>query len=164
MIFKLDFYQFPVINPDVPLAEEAPTDTIHIPSNAKNKEDAKKFLAYLARAEVQTEINKTLGQLPINKDSQVGDDKFLQAGYAMLSSTDGGIAQFFDRDYPAEMAKAVSIPIIASGGIKDTSDIKALCQADAPIYAAITGRAIYEGSLDFASAQTLADQLSGAGH
>ena len=55
---------------------------------------------------MQTEINKTLGQLPINASSQVGDDKFLQAGYKMLSSTDGGIAQFFDRDAPAEMAKA----------------------------------------------------------
>ncbi|CUH69166.1 Multiple sugar-binding protein precursor [Thalassovita autumnalis] len=102
----LGFFQFPVINPDVPLAEEAPTDTIHIPANAKNKEDAKKFLAYLARADVQTQINDTLGQLPINKDSEVGDDKFLQAGYQMLSSTTGGIAQFFDRDAPAEMAKA----------------------------------------------------------
>ncbi len=103
---QLGFFQFPTINPDVPMAEDAPTDTIHIPANAKNKEDAKKFLAYLARADVQTEINKTLGQLPINKESQVGDDKFLQAGYEMLSNTEGGIAQFFDRDYPAEMAKA----------------------------------------------------------
>ena len=103
---QLGFFQFPVINPDVPLAEEAPTDTIHIPANAKNKEDARKFLAYLARADVQTQINETLGQLPINKDSEVGDDKFLIAGYEMLSNTDGGIAQFFDRDAPAEMAKA----------------------------------------------------------
>ena len=103
---QLGFFQFPVINPDVPLAEEAPTDTIHIPANAKNKEDAKKFLAYLARADVQTEINKALGQLPINKDSEVAEDKFLEAGLNMLSSTTGGIAQFFDRDAPAEMAKA----------------------------------------------------------
>ncbi len=103
---QLGFFQFPVINPDVPLAEEAPTDTVHIPANATNKEDARKFLAYLARADVQTEVNATLGQLPINKDSEVGDDKFLQAGYNMLSSTTGGIAQFFDRDAPAEMAKA----------------------------------------------------------
>jgi len=103
---QIGFFQFPVINADVPLAEEAPTDTVHIPANAKNKEDAKKFLAYLARADVQTEVNKTLGQLPINKDSSVGDDKFLEAGLSMLSSTTGGIAQFFDRDAPAEMAKA----------------------------------------------------------
>ncbi|UWR24472.1 ABC transporter substrate-binding protein [Sulfitobacter sp. S190] len=103
---QLGFFQFPMINPDVPMAEEAPTDTIHIPANAKNKENAKKFLAYVARAEVQTQINETLGQLPINSGSSVGDDKFLQAGYEMLSNTDGGIAQFFDRDAPAEMAKA----------------------------------------------------------
>ncbi|WP_415155963.1 ABC transporter substrate-binding protein [Maritalea sp.] len=103
---QIGFFQFPMINPDVPMAEEAPTDTIHIPANAKNKEDAKKFLAYLARADVQTEINNTLGQLPVNNQSIVGDDKFLQAGSKMLSGTTGGIAQFFDRDAPAEMAKA----------------------------------------------------------
>ncbi len=103
---QIGFFQFPVIDPSVALAEDAPTDTIHIPANAKNKADAKKFLAYLARADVQTQINKTLGQLPINSSSKVGDDKFLQAGYKMLSSTTGGIAQFFDRDAPAEMAKA----------------------------------------------------------
>ncbi|MDP6967508.1 MAG: extracellular solute-binding protein [Gammaproteobacteria bacterium] len=103
---QLGFFQFPVINPDVALAEEAPTDTIHIPANAKNKADAKRFLAYVARADVQTEMNAGLGQLPINKGSSVADDKFLQAGYNMLSNTEGGIAQFFDRDAPAEMAKA----------------------------------------------------------
>ncbi len=102
---QLGFFRFPVINPDVALAEDAPTDTMHIPANASNKEDARKFLAYLARADVQTQINETLGQLPVNKESTVGDDKFLQAGYEMLSNNDGGIAQFFDRDFPAEMAK-----------------------------------------------------------
>lgn len=102
---QLGFFQFPVINPDVPLAEEAPTDTLHIPANATNKEDARRFLAFLATAEQQTKINATLGQLPINNASTVSDDKFLQAGLTMLSSTEGGIAQFFDRDAPAEMAK-----------------------------------------------------------
>ena len=103
---QLGFFQFPVIDASIPVAEEAPTDTMHIPANAKNKVDAKRFLAYLARADVQTEINATLGQLPINSGSSVSDDKFLQAGYEMLSNTDGGIAQFFDRDAPAEMASA----------------------------------------------------------
>lgn len=103
---QLDFFQFPEITAGVPVAEDAPTDTIHIPANASNKEDAKRFLAFLARADVQTKINATLGQLPINSGSSVADDKFLQAGFAMLSAADGGIAQFFDRDAPAEMAKA----------------------------------------------------------
>ena len=102
---QLDFFQFPEITPGIPVAEEAPTDTIHIPANASNKDDAKRFLAFLARADVQTKINATLGQLPINSGSTVADDKFLQAGFNMLSAADGGIAQFFDRDAPAEMAK-----------------------------------------------------------
>lgn len=102
---QLDFFQFPEITAGIPVAEEAPTDTIHIPANAPNKEDAKRFLAFVARADVQTKINNTLGQLPINSGSTVADDKFLNAGFEMLSAADGGIAQFFDRDAPAEMAK-----------------------------------------------------------
>lgn len=103
---QLGFFQFPEITPGIAKAEDAPTDTMHIPTSAKNKEDAKKFLAYLATADVQTAINETLGQLPINSASTVADDVFLNAGFEMLSNADGGIAQFFDRDAPAEMAKA----------------------------------------------------------
>lgn len=103
---NLGFMPFPTINPDIPRAEEAPTDTIHIPSGAKNPEDAKLFLAFLARADVQTKMNQTLGQLPINAESSVGDDPYLQAGFELLSTAEGGIAQFFDRDASPEMAKA----------------------------------------------------------
>ncbi len=38
---QIGFMQFPEITPGIPMAEDAPTDTLHIPSNAKNKEDAK---------------------------------------------------------------------------------------------------------------------------
>ncbi len=102
---QLDFFQFPVINPDVAMAEEAPTDTFHIPAEAKNKEDALKFLAFLATAESQTKTNEILGQLPINKNSTVKDDKFIKAGFELLSNA-SDLAQFYDRDAPAEMAKA----------------------------------------------------------
>jgi multiple sugar transport system substrate-binding protein len=102
---NLGFFQFPEITPGVPMAEDAPMDTLHIPSGAKNKEDAMKFLAYVAKADVQTEWNKTLGQLPINSKSTVSDDPFLQSGFKMLSGA-YALAQFFDRDAPAEMAKA----------------------------------------------------------
>ena len=102
----LGFMPFPTINPDVPRAEEAPTDTIHIPAGATNVEDAKTFLAYMAGPEAQTKINAAMGQLPINKDATVAeDDPFIKAGFELLSTTPGGIAQFFDRDAPAEMAK-----------------------------------------------------------
>lgn len=102
---QLDFFQFPLITAGVPMAEEAPTDTFHIPAKAKNKADAKKFLAFLGTADIQTEANKILGQLPVNKNSSVSDDKFIQAGFKMLSNA-AGLAQFYDRDAPAQMAKA----------------------------------------------------------
>lgn len=105
---KLDFYQFPVINASVELAEDAPTDTFHIPSGAANKEAARAFLKFVVSPENQTLINngENLGQLPVNSKSSVDDDKFLKQGFAMLSSNSpGGVAQFFDRDAPAEMAK-----------------------------------------------------------
>ena len=101
----LGFLVFPEITPGVPRAEEAPTDTFHIPSGAKNKADAKTFLAYLASAEAQTKMNATLGQLPVNNKATVGDDPFIKAGFAELSSA-YALAQFFDRDAPADMAKA----------------------------------------------------------
>ena len=105
---KLDFYQFPAINPNVELAEDAPTDTFHIPANASNKVAARAFLRHMASAEEQTIINAgdALGQLPVNAKASVDDDEFLNQGFAMLSSNSpGGVAQFFDRDAPAEMAK-----------------------------------------------------------
>lgn len=106
---QLDFYQFPVINPNVELSEDAPTDTFHIPTNAKNKDNARAFLRYVVSAENQTIINSgaNLGQLPVNAKSSVDDDKFLNQGFEMLSNNSkGGVAQFWDRDAPAEMAKA----------------------------------------------------------
>lgn len=102
---NLGFMVFPEITPGLPRAEEAPTDTIHIPAGAQNVEDAKAFLAFVASAEAQTKLNATLGQLPTNKNSTVGEDPFIKAGFASLSSA-YALAQFFDRDAPAEMAKA----------------------------------------------------------
>lgn len=102
---QIDFFQFPEITPGLPRAEEAPADALFIPSGAKNKEDARKFLAFVARPDVQSEWNKTLGQLPPNSKATINaDDKFIVQGFETVS-TAAGLAQFFDRDAPAEMAK-----------------------------------------------------------
>ena len=61
----------------------------------------------MTTADVQTKINAgdALGQLPVNAASSVDDDEFLNQGFEMLTNNaKGGIAQFFDRDFPAEMA------------------------------------------------------------
>lgn len=61
------------------------------------------------------------------------------------------------------LADAIRTPVIASGGITNLEDVRALAEVAAPgIIGAITGRAIYEGTLDFAAGQRLADQLTEA--
>jgi phosphoribosylformimino-5-aminoimidazole carboxamide ribotide isomerase len=60
-----------------------------------------------------------------------------------------------------ELARELTVPVIASGGITNLDDVRALCAVqDEGISGAITGRAIYEGTLEFAAAQALADELS----
>ncbi|WP_406610261.1 ABC transporter substrate-binding protein [Agarivorans sp. JK6] len=102
---KMGFFQFPIIDPTVGVAEDAPMDTLHIPAKAKNKEDARKYLAFMARPENQTKINKALLQIPPNKKAKAADNEFLNKGVAMLGSA-SGTAQFYDRDTDPAMAKA----------------------------------------------------------
>ncbi|HLF23398.1 MAG TPA: HisA/HisF-related TIM barrel protein, partial [Burkholderiales bacterium] len=61
----------------------------------------------------------------------------------------------------ARLADSISIPVIASGGVSSLDDIKHVCKmAENGVVGAIVGRALYEGTLDFAAAQKLADDLS----
>ena len=74
-----------------------------------------------------------------------------------------GMMQGVNVDATVAMAEASSLPIIASGGITNLADIRDLlakANKGAGICGAITGRAIYEGSLDLAEAQTLCDEAS----
>ncbi|MFN9805971.1 MAG: 1-(5-phosphoribosyl)-5-[(5-phosphoribosylamino)methylideneamino]imidazole-4-carboxamide isomerase [Betaproteobacteria bacterium] len=62
-----------------------------------------------------------------------------------------------------ELARAVKIPVLASGGIRDLTDIDALCAVESEgVEGAILGRSLYEGTLDFKAAQARADELNGA--
>ncbi len=61
-----------------------------------------------------------------------------------------------------KLAQALRIPVIASGGIASLDDVRALCAVAAEgIEGAITGRAIYEGTLDFRAGQAESDRLMG---
>ena len=64
-------------------------------------------------------------------------------------------------DSTVALAQSIKIPVIASGGVHSIEDVRALCAvADEGIAGAITGRAIYDGSLDFREGQELADQIA----
>lgn len=103
---QIDFFQFPEITPGLARAEEAPADAFFIAAKAKNVENAKKFMSFIAQPDIQGDWNKAIGQLPPNSDAAINkDDKFIVEGMATLS-TASGLAQFYDRDAPAAMAKA----------------------------------------------------------
>lgn len=90
--------------------------------------------------------------------------KFQDMGVEAIIYTDigrDGMMSGVNIEATVKLASSISIPVIASGGITSLDDIQRLCEAaDAGIIGAITGRAIYEGTLDFAAAQKLADQLA----
>ena len=87
--------------------------------------------------------------------------RFEQAGVSSIVYTDiarDGMMQGVNVEATVAMTKASSIPIIASGGITNQDDIVALrAVASQGICGAITGRAIYEGSLDLQQAQAYCD-------
>jgi phosphoribosylformimino-5-aminoimidazole carboxamide ribotide isomerase len=61
-----------------------------------------------------------------------------------------------------KLAQALTIPVIASGGLSNMADIEKLCAVEGEgIEGVICGRAIYSGDLDFAAAQLRADELNG---
>lgn len=89
--------------------------------------------------------------------------RFEEEGVAAIIFTDigrDGMLNSINIEATVELCRVVTVPVIASGGITSLDDIRALCAvAEDGIVGAITGRAIYEGTLDFAAAQKLADEL-----
>ena len=66
-------------------------------------------------------------------------------------------------DATVKLAQALTIPVIASGGLAGMADIERLCAVENEgIDGVICGRAIYNGALDFTAAQRRADELGGA--
>jgi multiple sugar transport system substrate-binding protein/raffinose/stachyose/melibiose transport system substrate-binding protein len=101
---NVDFFRFPIIDPSVPIGEDAPTDGFFIAANATNVEPARLFLAYLGGVEVQTYYAEKLGRLPTNS----GVDRTIftptqQKGLELIDGADF-VAQFYDRDTTPEMA------------------------------------------------------------
>ena len=80
---------------------------------------------------------------------------FEDAGVAAIINTDinrDGAMQGPNIEATAALAHAVSIPVIASGGVSSLDDLIALRDCGAPLNGAISGRALYDGALDLKAA------------
>lgn len=99
----MDFAPFPTLDPAIAAAEDAPMNSLHIPARARNKADAKAFLAYVLRADVQEMLNQKLLLIPVNAAAAIPDDPFLQKGAALLQNAEH-LSQFFDRDTSEDLA------------------------------------------------------------
>jgi len=92
--------------------------------------------------------------------------KFEDYGVESIIYTDigrDGMLSGINIDATVRLAQALTIPVIASGGLSGMADIEQLCAVeDEGVEGVICGRAIYTGDLDFSAAQTRADALAGA--
>lgn len=102
----LDFFRFPIIDPDMPVGEDAPTDGYFMAAGARNLEGGKEFLAYIGSQELQQKAFDELGRLPTRMDVDVsGASPATQKGIELIQTADY-VAQFYDRDTTAPMAEA----------------------------------------------------------
>jgi len=92
--------------------------------------------------------------------------RFERDGVAAIVYTDigrDGMMNGVNVEATLELARSVTIPIIASGGVSSMADIKALCAVEGEgIMGAIIGRALYEGTIDLAEAQKTLDAMAGS--
>src|SRR5512144_336501 len=103
VIERIDFVAFPDIREGAGRFEDAPMNTIHVPARARNGADAKRFLAFVLRSDVQEEMNRRMLLLPVRQDAAVADERLLRRARAVLERADG-FAQYFDRDTSEELA------------------------------------------------------------
>lgn len=89
--------------------------------------------------------------------------RFEGEGISAIVYTDidrDGMMQGVNVEATAALAKELSIPVIASGGVSSWQDISALCaHVDEGIMGAIVGRALYEGAIDLSKVQNDVDNL-----
>jgi len=89
--------------------------------------------------------------------------KFEEYGAESIVYTDigrDGMLSGINIEATVKLARAVGVPVIASGGLSNLADIEALCEVqDEGVIGVICGRSIYSGELDFQAGQTRADEL-----
>lgn len=100
-----DFFRFPIMDPKIPIGEDAPTDGFFAAAKAPHPEQAKLFLAFLNSKEVVNYTVKTLNRVPVSTeaDPSLFTPETLK-GMELLKGADY-VAQFYDRDTTPPMAE-----------------------------------------------------------
>jgi multiple sugar transport system substrate-binding protein len=99
---RIDWFQFPQVGSNTAYGVDTPFDGFMVPAKAKNKENALKFMAFIARNDTQTSFNGKLGRLSSNQTVAVPNAD-AQRGLDMVKGATTAM-QFYDRDAPEEMA------------------------------------------------------------
>jgi multiple sugar transport system substrate-binding protein len=105
VVDDLDFFQFPIIDENQPIAEEAPTDGYFASAKTKDPAATKKLLTYLAAPKTQQQYIELSKSSNLPTSSEVDTSKFsplVQKGIALLNKADE-ITQFFNRDSSDEL-------------------------------------------------------------
>lgn len=105
LVDDIGLFPFPSIDPEQPIAEEAPTDLLFIPMRARNVREAETFLRFVARPDIQGWFNHQLGTIAPNRMAPKPRNRLVAEGQAILQRA-SGYSQFFDR----EMTRSVSTP------------------------------------------------------
>ena len=101
----LDFFRVPIIDPSVPVAEEAPTDGYFASAKSRNPQGAKELLGYLASAPAQQQFIQLAKSSNLPTSQAVDTTTFaplVQKGIKMLNESKA-ITQFFNRDSSDEL-------------------------------------------------------------
>jgi multiple sugar transport system substrate-binding protein len=100
---KIGFFPFPNAKPDMPTYEEVSINGVAIPSGARNKDLARKFLAFLAEPDNLSAFAKAGAVLPARTDVSL-NDPFSEVQMKLVREAKGS-SQFYDRDTDPEMAQ-----------------------------------------------------------
>lgn len=122
----LDFFSVPIIDPNIPTAEEAPTDGFMVAANAQNPEGGQAVADYLASAEAQQQfIEQAVSpNLPTHPDVDTSNfSPLVQKGLDLLNNTDQ-ITQFFNRDSNDELQGTADDALMRF--INNPSDVDAI--------------------------------------
>jgi multiple sugar transport system substrate-binding protein len=102
---QLSFAPFPILDPNVPRFEEFSLNSVHIPTNGKNKKGAREFLAYFYKPENLATYLEPGGNVPPRSDLPPSKDPLVNAAVESLKQVKG-TSQYYDRDSDPDMAQA----------------------------------------------------------